>query len=119
MPSILIVDDDDTVRDTLYELFCDMYRCHAAETAEKALQWLDTEVYDVIVTDISMPGLSGLELLGQVKQRFPETSVIIITGISDKGHAEGLLKLGAADYLLKPFRLEAVEASVERAIQAR
>ena len=119
MPSILIVDDDDTIRDILYELFSDMYRCHAADTAETALQWLDTEVYDVVVTDLSMPGLSGLELLGQVKQRFPETAVIIITGISDREHAEGLLKLGASDYLLKPFRIEAVEASVERVIGSR
>jgi DNA-binding NtrC family response regulator len=64
-----------------------------------------------------MPGLSGLELLGIVRQRQPTTPVIIISGISDKEHAQGMLKLGAFDYLLKPFRLEDVEASVNRAIE--
>lgn len=116
MASVLIVDDDDTIRDSLYELLSEEHSCHAAETAEKALEWLDKEVYDVVITDVSMPGLSGVELLGQVRQRYPNTPVIVITGIGDRGHAEGLIKLGAFDYLLKPFRLEDVEDSVNRAI---
>jgi two-component system NtrC family response regulator len=66
-----------------------------------------------------MPGLSGLELLGQVRQRFPNTPVIIISGISDQEHAQGLIKLGAFDFLLKPFKLEVVEKSVKRAIEFR
>jgi DNA-binding NtrC family response regulator len=66
-----------------------------------------------------MPGLSGLELLGQVRQRFPETPVIIISGIGDQEHAQGLIKLGAYDFLLKPFKLEVVEKSVKRAIEFR
>lgn len=119
MASILVVDDDDAIRDTLYELFADEHRCHTAETAEKALAWLDTESYDVVLTDISMPGLSGLELLGQMSHRYPDTPVIIISGIGDQGHAEGLIKLGAFDYLLKPFKLEKVEESVNRAIERR
>ncbi len=116
MASLLVVDDDETIRDTLYDLFSEEHRCHTADTAEKAIEWLDTEFYDVILTDISMPGLSGLELLGYVRQRHPETPVIIISGIGDKEHAEGMIRLGAFDYLLKPFRLEDVEASVKRAL---
>lgn len=119
MATVLIVDDDDTIRDSLYELISEEHTCHAAETAEKALEWLDKEVYDVVLTDISMPGLSGVEFLGQVRHRYPDTPVIVITGINDKGHSEGLLKLGAFDYLLKPFRLEDVEQSVKRAIDHR
>jgi DNA-binding NtrC family response regulator len=66
-----------------------------------------------------MPGLSGLELLGSVLQKYPKTPVIIISGISDQEHAQGLIKLGAFHYLLKPFRLETVETSVKRAVEYR
>lgn len=119
MAQILIVDDDETIRDTLYELISENYICQTAETAEMALARLEADVYDVVLTDISMPGLSGLELLGHVLQKYPKTPVIIISGISDQEHAQGLIKLGAFDYLLKPFRLEAVEKSVKRAVEYR
>lgn len=119
MPRVLVVDDDETIRDTLYELLSEEYLCQTAETAEKAFARLEADVYDVVLTDISMPGLSGLELLGQVRQRFPETPVIIISGISDQEHAQGLIKLGAFDFLLKPFKLEVVEKSVKRAVEFR
>ena len=116
MAAILIVDDDDTIRDTLYELFSEEHLCHAANTAEKALSFLREQSYDVVLTDISMPGLSGVELLGTVRQSQPDTPVIIITGISDETHAEGLKRLGAFDYILKPFRLDVIESSVARAL---
>lgn len=119
MPRVLVVDDDETIRDTLYELLSEEYLCQTAETAEKAFARLEADTYDVVLTDISMPGLSGLELLGQVRQRFPDTPVIIISGISDQEHAQGLIKLGAFDFLLKPFKLEVVEKSVKRAIEFR
>jgi DNA-binding NtrC family response regulator len=119
MAEILIVDDDDVIRDTLYELLSETYTCQTAETAEKALARLKDGAFDVVLTDISMPGLSGLELLGQVLQHYPKTPVIIISGISDEDHAQGLIRLGAFDYLLKPFRLEVVERSVRRALDFR
>jgi two-component system response regulator PilR (NtrC family) len=119
MARVLVVDDDDTIRDTLYELLSEQFLCQTAETAEKALARLEADSYDVVLTDISMPGLSGLELLGHIRQRFPDTPVIIISGISDQEHAKGLIKLGAFDFLLKPFSLEVVERSVERAIEYR
>jgi len=119
MAAILIVDDDDVIRDTLNELLSEKYLCQTAETAEEALARLKADHFDVVLTDISMPGLSGLELLGQVRQQYPNTPVIIISGISDQEHAQGLMKLGAFDYLLKPFRLEVVEKSVQRAIDYR
>ncbi|MDQ2921513.1 MAG: response regulator [Acidobacteriota bacterium] len=119
MSRILVVDDDETIRDALYELLSEEYLCHTAETAEKAFARLEVDTYDVVLTDISMPGLSGLELLGQVRQRFPDIPVIVISGISDQEHAQGLIKLGAFDFLLKPFRLEVVERSVKRAVEFR
>jgi two-component system response regulator PilR (NtrC family) len=119
MPRVLIVDDDETIRDTLYELLSEEYVCQTAETAEKAFARLEADSYEVVLTDISMPGLSGLELLGRVRQRFPNTPVIIISGIGDQEHAQGLIKLGAFDFLLKPFTLEVVEKSVKRALEYR
>ena len=117
MTSVLVVDDDEAIRDTLYDLLSEEYVCQTAETAEQALARLAVNPYDVVITDISMPGLSGLELLGHVLQKYPHTPVIVISGIGDQAHAQGLIKIGAFDYLLKPFRLEAVEKSVKRAIE--
>ena len=117
MSAILVVDDDDAIRDTLYDLFSEDHLCHVAATAERALEWLATDVYDVVLTDISMPGLSGVELLSHVRQNQPQTPVIIISGIQNEDHARGMIQMGAFDYLLKPFRLEDVEQSVARAIE--
>ena len=116
MAAILIVDDDDAVRDVLYDLFSEEHMCHAAATAEQALSFLREQTYDAVLTDISMPGLSGLELLGHLRQEQPDTPVIVISGIGDRTHAEGLTRLGAFDHILKPFTLEAVEKSVGRAL---
>ena len=117
MAAILIVDDDELIRDALSQLFESEHRCHVAETADQAVAWLESESYDVVLTDISMPGLSGLELLAHLRELHPDTVVIVMSGIGDQEHARGLLKLGAFDYLLKPFRLESVELSVARAIE--
>jgi DNA-binding NtrC family response regulator len=119
MAAILIVDDDEAIRDSLYDLFEEEHRCHTAETAEQAIKWLESDNYDVVLTDISMPGLSGIELLGVIRQRQSKTPVIIITGLSDREHAQGLTQMGAFDYLIKPFRLEVVEESVKRALGFR
>jgi DNA-binding NtrC family response regulator len=119
MARVLVVDDDEIIRDTLYELLSDEYVCQTAETAGKAFARLEADEYDVVLTDISMPGLSGLELLGHVRQNFPDTPVIIISGIGDHEHAQGLIRIGAFDFLLKPFSLDVVEKSVRRAVEYR
>jgi DNA-binding NtrC family response regulator len=117
MAAILIVDDDESVRDVLYDLFSDEHLCHVAATAEQALAFLDDQRYDVVLTDISMPGLSGLELLGHLRQARPGTPVIVISGIGDRTHAEGLMRLGAFNFILKPFQLEEIEQSVALALE--
>ncbi|HEU4435564.1 MAG TPA: response regulator [Pyrinomonadaceae bacterium] len=119
MAEILVVDDDDIIRDTLCELLSQDHACQTAETAEEALTKLKSQLFDVVLTDISMPGLSGLELLNRVVQLYPGTPVIIVSGIADEEQAQNLMRQGAFDYLLKPFRLEVVEDSVRRAIEHR
>ena len=116
MADILVVDDDDVIRDTLCELLSQQHACQTADTAEEALAKLEAQSFDVVLTDISMPGLNGMELLDRVLQSYPNTAVIMISGLSNEEQAQNLLARGACDYLLKPFRLEVVEASVNRAL---
>ena len=119
MADILVVDDDDVIRDTLCELLASDHHCQQASTAEDALRELQTQSFDVVLTDISMPGLSGRELLKRVLRLYPGIPVIVISGLSDQDQAQSLIGAGAFDYLLKPFRLEVVEESVRRAAQQR
>ena len=119
MADILLVDDDDVIRETLCELLASDHHCEEASTAEDALRKLETRSFDVVLTDISMPGLSGRELLKRVLSLYPGTPVIVISGLSDQDQAQSLIGAGAFDYLIKPFRLEVVEESVRRAAQQR
>jgi DNA-binding NtrC family response regulator len=100
-------------------LLSEQYSCQTAATADEAFARLSEKPYDLVMTDISMPGTTGLELFGTVLQRYPKTPVIVVSGISDQEHVQGLIKLGAFDFLLKPFRLEVVEKSVRRALEYR
>jgi len=119
MADILVVDDDVVIRDTLCELLSEKYDCQTADTAEDALKKLEAQSFDVVLTDVSMPGLSGMELLNTVLELYPGTPVIVVSGLSDQEQAQSLLSRGAFDYLLKPFRLEVVEESVKRAMEKR
>lgn len=119
MAEILVVDDDDIIRETLCELLSQDHACQAADTAEEALAKLQSQAFDLVVTDVSMPGLSGLDLLNTVVRQYPGTPVIIVSGLSDQEQAQSLMGQGAFDYLLKPFRLEVVEDSVRRALEQR
>jgi DNA-binding NtrC family response regulator len=118
MATILIVDDDNLVRDTLRELLSSSHECHTADRAEQALAYLDIETYDAVLTDISMPGLSGRELLRYIQAKHNATPVIVMSGLpsaEDEGGKE-FLDLGAFAYFSKPFKLEEIEEAIERAI---
>ena|SRR5947209_5979020 len=119
MASLLIVDDDQTFLDVLSELFSGEHLCHTASTAEEAIERLGARDYDVIVTDISMPGMSGEDLLGFVKAHQPRTPVLFISGSTNEERAERLMTKGAFDYLQKPFRLEEIARRVARAVEHR
>lgn len=116
---ILIVDDDDAIRGTLYDLLSDRYECHTASMAEEALQYLEVEEYDAVLTDISMPGLNGVELLKRVQQRDSATPVILISGKGTEQDSQSLLGLGAFAYVTKPFTLDEIELLVERAVASK
>ena len=97
MSSILVVEDDVTLRELLFELFSETHDCSTAGTAEQALLLLDSKQFDLVLTDISMPGMSGLELLGLIRQRWPATTVIVVSRLRDKEYAEGRVRMGAVD----------------------
>ena len=118
MPAILIVDDDEIIRDTLSELLSERYLCHLAASAEEALNCLATQEYEVVITDISMPGMSGEDLLGFVKTYQSRTPIIVISGSTDSRYAERF-RSRAFGYLMKPFSLSDVEQMVERAVTQR
>ncbi len=116
MATLLIVDDDNNIRETLHDLLKDAHECHTADRAEQALAYLEVESYDVVLTDIAMPGLTGREILKRIQAQHPTTPVIVISGNSEEEAAKELLAMGAFAFIAKPFTLESVETAVVRAI---
>jgi len=118
MATILIVDDDAVIRGILFDLLSETHECNTASTAEQALQYLEIENYDAVITDVAMPGLSGVELLKRVQLKDLQTPVIVMSGKQNEEGPASLLQLGAFAYISKPFRLDEVESLVERAVSS-
>jgi two-component system response regulator AtoC len=116
MATLLIVDDDNLVRETLHDLLSASHECHTADRAEQALAYLDIETYDVVLTDLAMPVLSGRDLLNHIQAKHPTTPVIVISGMFEKDAAREILDAGAFAYFAKPFNLTEIEVAVDRAI---
>ncbi len=102
--SILVVDDEDSVRDSLTNWFLeDGFQVDSAENAKRALQLLEHRQYDIILADIKMPGMDGLEMLKRIKDLKSESIVIMMTAFATVNTAVMALKNGAFDYITKPF----------------
>lgn len=119
--SILIVDDEEIIRELLEErLTIDRtIEAESAATGEKALQALERRAFDVVLTDVRMPGISGIDLLKSVKERWPETAVIIMTGYAELGDTISALRHGAVDFLEKPFEMARVVDAVGRVFRLK
>lgn len=117
LPRILIVDDEREITEILADLLSDHYECLKAASAEQALDCLRASEFELVISDITMPGMSGLEMIPHVKQLSPDTVVVMISGMQTVESAIGALRLGAFDYLMKPFDLRQVEAVVKRALE--
>jgi DNA-binding response OmpR family regulator len=117
---ILIVDDEELIRDILSrKLELDGYNCEVAADGQEALYKASMKNFDLVLLDVSMPGLSGIEVLRRLTADHANIWVIMITGTADtKTHIEAL-KLGACDYVAKPFDLDDVSARVKRALEIR
>jgi putative nucleotidyltransferase with HDIG domain len=116
-PRILIVDDEIEITEILADLLSEEYECLKAGSAEDALAHLRQGQFQLVISDITMPGMSGLEMIPHVKEIAPETVVVMISGMQTVESAIGALRLGAFDYLMKPFDLRQVEAVVKRALE--
>lgn len=114
------MDDDESVRDVISVLLKEEgYQCVCAGDAEMALDLANAEETPLVISDMKMPGRDGLWLLEHFRQRFPDTSVIMLTGYGDTEAAVDCLRRGAVDYLLKPPRLTDLIRSIERALAKR
>jgi diguanylate cyclase (GGDEF)-like protein len=113
---ILIVDDETQIREILHELLGEEHTCVEAASAEESLELLRREQFDLILSDIMMGGMSGLEMIVQVRQLAPETVVIMISGERTINNAIEAMRAGAFDYVTKPFELPQVKIAVRRAL---
>lgn len=112
---ILIVDDDHWVREELGEFLTEYeYIVLQAGLPSEALQIVDDREPDIIILDLKLPEMDGLEVLKRMKTSFPEMEIIMITGHGDMDNVIQAMRLGASDYLTKPFRLPEVQAAIER-----
>jgi diguanylate cyclase (GGDEF)-like protein len=116
-PAILIIDDDVPIRQLLLEILSDSYACCEAESAEQALTALAKDHFDLVISDINMGGMSGLELVPHVHSISADSVVLMISGQSNIETAIEALRVGAFDYIMKPFDTRHVEAAVERALK--
>ncbi|MFZ0612261.1 MAG: sigma-54 dependent transcriptional regulator [Desulfobacterales bacterium] len=115
-PSILIVEDDPAVRDMLLRtLDCSGYAVDSAVDGREALDKFRNERFNLVVTDMRLPRMSGLQLLSEIRQAAPQVPVIVITGYGSVQNAVEAMQGGASDYLLKPFSSEALRLAIGRA----
>ena len=114
---ILVVDDEPEIRDVLCELLGDRYECLPASSAEEALALIRDGRFGLIISDIMMGGMSGLEMIPHVLANSPDTVVLMISGVQTIESAIKALRAGAFDYIMKPFDLRQVDAAVKRAIE--
>src|SRR5262245_10797356 len=115
---ILVVDDDPLICRQLARLYSQSnYRATIANLAEEALAILEDEDIDLVVTDIRLPGMSGVDLAKQIVERWKDIPVIVMTGFADVSEAVNLLKVGVSDYIVKPFEATVVQQSSELALQ--
>ncbi|MFB3924119.1 MAG: response regulator [Terriglobia bacterium] len=117
---LLVVDDDRAVSGFLTDLLSEQgYECQNCPDGETALDTMRQQSFDVVILDLMMPGITGLEILALSRKQYPETAFLVLTGMDDVDVAAGAMKQGADDYLTKPCEPEAVVASVELAMKKK
>ncbi len=119
-PAVLLIDDDASLRRVIeYSLLESGYTVHAAASGEEGLALLAKERCDAVVTDITMPGMSGMEVLARVRAADPGMPVIIITAYGTIESAVEAMRQGAHDYITKPFNRDELRITLERALRLR
>jgi two-component system response regulator AtoC len=117
---VLVIDDDAPVRALLVRYLSNLgYQCLQAGTGQEAIELLAAQKFLAVFSDLQMPNLNGLQLLGRIRESNTELVVIMITGVNDATAAVEAMKLGADDYIVKPFSLLEVSSSLNRALKKR
>jgi DNA-binding NtrC family response regulator len=113
--SLLIIDDEESIRDSLSMALGRQYHVSTCASGKEALACLSALAPDLVLLDIGLPDISGLEVLGSIRQQSPHAAVIMITAFEDLDTVISAMKRGAFDYLLKPLRMDALKLCLERA----
>jgi diguanylate cyclase (GGDEF)-like protein/PAS domain S-box-containing protein len=117
---ILVVDDENSILDILTQLLRPLgYDCEATTSPIQALELIDAESFALLLTDVKMPEMNGIEVVRRAKEIDPNLSIIIVTALMDISHAIQAIRLGADDYVLKPFNLRDITEAVTRAMDER
>ena len=117
--SVLIVDDEESVREALRQILKPLYEVRTASCGEEALRCLKMETIDLVTLDLRMPGMSGMEILREIRKVKDDIEVIIITAHADPANAGEAVFYGAGDFILKPFDVSEVTAKVSRSLERR
>jgi DNA-binding NtrC family response regulator len=113
MPRILVVDDEPEIRDLLRRFFTrKQYTVLTAESGAECLATLDRDEVDAVVLDLAMPGMSGMEVLSEIRAKQPDLPVVMVTGITDEELAKETLRQGAFDYVMKPMNFDYLERTL-------
>ena len=115
---ILVVDDDEGVRQVLGQSLQDAgFRVSSVESGEKAVAAAREETFDLVILDMVLPRVDGMEVLRDITAAKPDLPVVMITGYASVETAIKAMKMGAVDYIVKPFRMEEVELVVGKALE--
>ena len=118
-PQVLVVDDDDGVRHSLELLLRHGYRIDTAENGMQALELLQETEYDLVVLDLHMPGLHGTDVLREIKKRWRDTEVLILSAYGTKEHLQKCIRYGASDFIEKPFDVAEIYTAIKKLMSQR
>src|SRR6185437_11556700 len=117
---ILVVDDEESIREFLdIMLRKEGYDVSLAEDGQKAIDLLKKKAFDMVISDLQMPNVTGMELLKFAKDNYPDVRFLIITAFGTTESAVEAMKMGAYDYLTKPFKIDEVRINISNALRSR
>lgn len=119
MFKIIIVEDEKNIRESIEAILNEKYDVKTAVSGNEALNIITKEYFDLLITDIRLPGISGIELLKEFKKLYPENHVIVITAFTSIQSAVEAMKAGASEYIPKPFSLEEIEIKVKNLLKSK
>ena len=116
---VLVVDDEFGPRESLRMILAPVYDVHTVENGQEALNFICREKVDLVTLDLRMPGLSGIDVLREIKNFQPDIDVIIVTGYGSLTNAQEAIRFGAGDFISKPFNVSDIMAIVSKSFERR